>query len=167
MRPIVLALAVTALAPFAASAQSLAVKIDQVARLSLPRPALDVMVGNPAIADVTVLDGRHLAITGKSFGVTNLLVTDAHGRPMFNRQIVIADIQANHVQVYRGADLYNYSCAPQCERQPMTGEPDSGGVYSRYSSPSKDYESRSSAAAGKAGANPTDVTVSVSSKPPS
>jgi hypothetical protein len=166
MRPIVLALAVTALAPLAASAQSLAVNIDQVARLSLPRPAQDVLVGNPAIADVTVLDGRHLAITGKTFGVTNLMVTDERGRPMFNRQVVIAASDASHVQVFRGADLYNYTCAPRCERSPMTGEPDKPS-YSTYASPSKDYVSRSASAAGKGGSSGTDVTVSVSSKPPS
>ncbi|HZL01176.1 MAG TPA: pilus assembly protein N-terminal domain-containing protein [Caulobacteraceae bacterium] len=147
MRPIVLALAATVLAPLGASAQSLSVKIDQAARLTLPRPARDVIVGNPMIADVTMLDSRHLAVTGKSFGVTNLLVVDANGRTMYNRQILISSADAGHVQVYRAADLYNYACSPRCERSPMAGEPDTGGAYTRYAGSAKDYVSRNKDAA--------------------
>lgn len=151
MRLIVLALAATALAPLAASAESVAIKIDQAARLTLPRAAHDVIVGNPMIADVSVLDGRHLAIMGKSFGVTNVLVTDADGRTIYNRQLVVSSSDANHVQVYRGPDLYNYACSPRCERTPMTGEADTGGTYSRYATPTKDYAGRGQTAAQTAG----------------
>jgi hypothetical protein len=148
MRPIVLALAATVLVPLSASAQALAVKIDQAARLTLPRAAHDVIVGNPMIADVTMLDSRHLAVMGKSFGVTNLLVVDAAGRTMYNRELVISSADAGHVQVYRAADLYNYACSPRCERTPMVGEPDnSPGVFSRWSSSAKEYAGRSKDAA--------------------
>ena len=142
MRPIVLALAASMLSPLSAQAQSLSIKIDQAARITLPREAHDVIVGNPMIADVTMLDSRHLAVMGKSFGVTNILVSDADGRVIYNRQLLISSADTGHVQVYRAADLYNYACAPRCERSPMAGEPDTGGPYSRYSGSAKDYAGR-------------------------
>src|SRR6185312_11597766 len=86
MRKLALSLA---LAPAAALAGSLEVPLDQSAFVALPGPAHNVIIGNPAIADVSVPDQRHLIVTGKGAGVTNLVVTDAAGRPIFDRTIVV------------------------------------------------------------------------------
>ncbi len=104
------------LAPVAASAASLAVSLDQAVRLTLRAPARDVIVGNPAIADVTVADQRHLVIVGKSYGVTNLMVISESGRTLVNQQIVVGAPSVGLVSVYRGPDAVNYACSPSCER---------------------------------------------------
>lgn len=59
----------------AATAQSrqLEVPIHQAARVQLGAAAGSVIVANPAIADVAVTDARTLFITGKAYGVTEVL----------------------------------------------------------------------------------------------
>ncbi|MHB8529575.1 MAG: pilus assembly protein N-terminal domain-containing protein [Caulobacteraceae bacterium] len=117
MRLSALMFAVLLAAPLPAAARSLRVSIDQAARIGLSKPAHDVVVGNPAIADVTVMDAHHLMVVGKGYGVTNLIVIDEAGRPIFNRQVVVGPPDANHVSLHRGVDTSEYACSPRCERQ--------------------------------------------------
>ena len=128
-----------------ATAQSLPIRIDQAARVSLSGTARDVIIGNPAVADVTVIDGRNLIVTGKGYGITNLLVLDGRGRTILDRQIVVSASDDGRVTMYRGPGLFNYSCAPRCERTPMPGETDS--AYQESSGP---YTSAAARATGAA-----------------
>lgn len=116
-----------------AVAQSMPIRIDQAARIVLGGTARDVIVGNPAVADVTVLDGRTLVVTGKGYGITNLMVVDGRGRTILDRQIVVSANDDGRVTMYRGGDLYNYACAPRCERTPMPGEKDT--TYQQAAAP--------------------------------
>jgi len=128
MRQIVLAFTL-ALAPAAALATSLGVPLDQAAYVTLTAPAHNVILGNPAIADVSVSDPRHLVVTGKGKGVTNLIVTDAAGRTIFDRQIVVGAGSGDRVLLINGASLVRYACTPGCEQMgdsqgaPAGGEP--------------------------------------------
>jgi hypothetical protein len=122
MRQLALSLAL-ALAPAAALAATLAVPLDQSALVTLAAPAHNVVVGNPAIADVAVADQRHIIITGKGQGVTNLVVTDAGGRPIFDREIVVGAQAGGRVALISGPQITSYTCAPVCE--PST--PGAGG----------------------------------------
>ncbi len=108
--------AIAALAGAAQAAPSLSVPIDQSTRISLPAGTRDVMIGNPAIADVNVLDSRSAVVLGKGYGVTNLLVIDQLGRTVLERQIVVSGPAAGRVSVIRGAKVDDYSCASGCER---------------------------------------------------
>ena len=127
MRSLILALTLTAL-PAAALAASLGVPLDQAIVITLPAPAKDVVIGNPAIADVSISDQRHLIITGKMGGVTNLVVEDAAGRVIFNRQIVVGASSGDRVEVMRGAQVYSYACAPVCQQVAVSGgSPSAGG----------------------------------------
>lgn len=111
---------VAAIAALASSSQAaapaLSVPIDQSARVSLPRGARDVLIGNPAIADVNVLDDRSAVVLGKGYGVTNLLVIDHLGRTVLERQIVVSAPNVGRVSVIRGGRVEDYSCASGCER---------------------------------------------------
>lgn len=134
-----------------AVAQGLTVRIDQATRVALSAPARDVVIGNPSVADVTILDARNLLVMGKGYGVTNIVVIDARGRTILDRQIVVSASDDGRVSFYRGPDVYNYACAPRCERTPMPGERDSGsGVYSQWSGPYTTYSDRAAAAAAAA-----------------
>ena len=135
----------------AAGAATISAVIDQGVRISLPAGARDVMVGNPAIADINVVDSRTAVIQGRSYGVTNLMIIDARGRTIANSQIVVGAPDVNRVSLYRGpsagavaANVANYSCAPRCERTPMPGEIDS--EYNRYSIPFNAYAMRAAEA---------------------
>jgi len=138
----------------AALAQGLPVRIDQAARVALPATARDVIIGNPSVADVTIIDGRNLMVMGKAYGVTNIVVLDARGRTILDRQIVVSASDEGRVSFFRGPDVYNYACSPRCERTPMPGERDSGqGVYSQWSGPYTAYPDRAEAAAAAAKAS--------------
>lgn len=98
------------------AAPSLVVPIDQSAAIALPRGVRDVLIGNPAIADVNVLDASKAVVLGKGYGVTNLIVIDQLGRTVMERQIVVAAPQSGRVSVIRGPRVDDYACASGCER---------------------------------------------------
>ncbi|MES2034311.1 MAG: pilus assembly protein N-terminal domain-containing protein [Pseudomonadota bacterium] len=113
IRPLAVLIAAVAFAG-AAQAQSLMVGINQAERIGLPGTARDVVVGNPEIADVAVIDGRTLVVTGKSYGVTNLLVLDGRGRTILDRRVAVSATEDGQVSFYRGAALQSYACTPRC-----------------------------------------------------
>lgn len=114
MRLVLAAMAAILLATPAAAAEPLRVGIDQSTRVQLSGTARDVVVANPAVADVTMLGGRNLVVLGKRFGVTSVLVVDALGRTIMDRTIVVAAPEGS-VSVYRGALGSAYACSPTCE----------------------------------------------------
>ena len=116
---LLLALGATALVagPGLAVAQSgrISVEIDQAQRVQLSGPAGSVIVGNPAIADVTVVDANTLYITGKGYGVTEVVAVDQIGRTVFQSQVVVtAGEGAGRVRVWRGAQSTEMACAASC-----------------------------------------------------
>jgi len=115
MRSLALA-SILALAPVAVMAASLGVPLNQSVLVSLPAPAHNVFLGSPTVADVTMSDQRHVVVTGKAGGVTNLIVTDERGRTIFSRQIVVAAGSGDRVSLINGGNVISYACAPTCEQ---------------------------------------------------
>jgi len=94
---------------------SLNIEIDQAQRVQLRGPAGSVIVGNPAIADVTVVDSNTLYITGKGYGVTEIVAVDTIGRTVFQSQIVVTDgTGSGRVRVWRGGQATEMACAASC-----------------------------------------------------
>ena len=122
MRQLTLAI-LASLAPAAALAADLELPLDQSALITLPVPAHDVIIGNPAIADVLVSDRRHLIVTAKGRGVTNLVVTDAKGKAILQEEVVVGASGANRVSLISGAEVQSFACAPRCELVGTTGAP--------------------------------------------
>lgn len=153
MRRLAVLLSIAVLSPLgAALAAPLSVNIDQAERVTVSRAVKDVIVGNPMIADVAVLDPHHLLVTGKAYGVTNILVMDAGGRTLISRSLVVGSADQGRVSVYRGPDVYNYACNAKCERTPMPGER-TGGVYDSWVGPYSEYPGRAKAAEQNSGQN--------------
>ena len=92
------------------------VPLSETRPLSLPGSAADVLIGDAAIADVTVVDHHHLLIHGKTFGRTNLVVMDEAGRTVFSGPIIVGASDEDHVSVFRGAQQSDYSCGTRCEK---------------------------------------------------
>jgi Flp pilus assembly secretin CpaC len=104
-------------APATGTAQSasLNVEIDQAQRVQLRGPAGSVIVGNPAIADVTVVDSNTLYITGKGYGVTEIVAVDTIGRTVFQSQVIVtAGSGSGRVRVWRGGQATEMACAASC-----------------------------------------------------
>jgi hypothetical protein len=115
MRSLALA-SILAFAPAAVMAASLGVPLNQSVLVSLPAPAHNVFLGNPTVADVAMSDQRHVVVTGKVGGVTNLIVTDERGRTIFDRQIVVGATAGDRVSLINGGNVISYACAPDCEQ---------------------------------------------------
>ena len=100
----------------AALAQSrpLNIEVDRSTRVQLRAPAGSVIVANPKIADVTVVDANTLFITGKGYGVTEIVAVDALGRPLFQSQVVVSAGSAGSVRVWRGAQATEMACGSSC-----------------------------------------------------
>lgn len=121
----ILASAGALLAPAVVAAQSnsLNVEIDQAQRVQLRGPAGSVIVGNPAIADVTVVDANTLYITGKGYGVTEIVAVDTIGRTVFQSQVVVtAGSGAGRVRVWRGGQATEMACAASCSPSVRSGD---------------------------------------------
>ncbi len=112
-----LGFAAAVIAAPAVEAQSarMSVEIDQAQRVQLRGAAGSVIVGNPLIADVTVVDANTLYITGKGYGVTEVVAVDAIGRTVFQSQVVVtAPTGTGSVRVWRGAQATEMACAASC-----------------------------------------------------
>lgn len=97
-----------------AQARPLNIEIDSATRVQLRAPAGSVIVANPRIADVTVVDANTLFITGKGYGVTEVVAVDALGRPLFQSQIVVSAGSTGAVRVWRGGDATDMACGSSC-----------------------------------------------------
>lgn len=93
----------------------LSVQIDSIQRVQLGGAVSAVIVGNPSIADVTVVDQNTLFVTGKGYGVTEVVAVDAIGRTIFQRQIVVTGGSSGSVRMWRGARKTELACAGSCE----------------------------------------------------
>jgi len=107
-------LALAAVAAAQAQARPLNVEIDHATRVQLRAPAGSVIVANPKIADVTVVDANTLFITGKGYGVTEIVAVDALGRPLFQSQVVVSAGSSGSVRVWRGAQATEMACGTSC-----------------------------------------------------
>ena len=95
--------------------QPVIVTLGRAKVFRISSPASTVIVGNPAIADATVEDDVTLVLTGRSFGVTNLIVLDREGNPIVDETIVVRGHEENTVRIYRREERVTMACAPVCE----------------------------------------------------
>ena len=115
--------ALAALAVSAMTLQSLPALADTGIKLmmneakivKLARPADTVVIGNPEIADAAVQDASTIVLTGKGFGVTNLVVLDIDGEPVVDEEVFVARQDARSVRIYRRDTVQTLSCTPYCE----------------------------------------------------
>src|SRR5882757_7613019 len=101
--PVVALLATAAFAMPARSEAGIEVTMNQAKIVKLTRPADTVVIGNPAIADASVQDASTIVLTGKGFGVTNLVVLDQEGGPIIDQQVTVMRQDASSVRIYRRA----------------------------------------------------------------
>ena len=97
-----------------AAEEVLQVNLDQAKIARLPEGTATLVIGNPIVADVTMLKGSGaMVVTGKGFGDTNLIALDAQGNVLDEKTVRVVPT-ASTLLVQRGMDRESYSCAPQC-----------------------------------------------------
>ena len=109
-------------AAWAADAGPISVNVNMARVLRISAPAATVIVGNPAIADVTIQDAKTLVLTGKSYGQTNLIIMDAAGSPIADTLIDVVQMSSGVVTVYQGLQRTSLACAPICQPTIMLGD---------------------------------------------
>jgi hypothetical protein len=105
-----------------ALAADISIVLDQAKLEKLPERVATIVVGNPMIADGSVQAGGLMVVTGKGYGVTNLLALDRAGNVLMEKTIEVRGPGPDVVVVYRGIERESYSCAPSCERRITLGD---------------------------------------------
>jgi len=112
---------VLAWGPGAAGAADIAVVLDQARLVKLPDRVSTIVIGNPVIADAAVQAGGWMVITGKGYGLTNIIALDRSGAILLEKTVEVQGPR-DTVVVYRGIDRETYSCTPDCERRLTLGD---------------------------------------------
>lgn len=109
-----LALAVSGAIGALADAGGIVVSLDRARIVKVPAGTQTLIIGNPLVADVTMLKGNgSMVVSGRSFGTTNLISLDSSGNALDETMIkVVAGSQS--LVVLRGTAQESYSCNPRC-----------------------------------------------------
>lgn len=121
---IVAAIAVgfTATGTLAATSEPIDVTIDFAKVMKLSKPAHTIVVGNPGIFDASVGDEQTLVLTGKTAGMTNLIVLDNSGAEILNSVVRVSTNVRELTTVFYGSHRQSFSCAPVCEAVVSVGD---------------------------------------------
>ncbi len=121
--PAIAAVVFAAFAGSAVNAAEVTVMMDEAHVVTLSRPAKTVFVGNAAIADATVVDPTHVFISGRNFGVTNLVALDAAGHEISNTPVTVMERGGARLTVQRAAARSTFACiSGRCEATPTPGD---------------------------------------------
>ena len=136
-----------------AHAGDLIVRYDQSQLLRLPRAATEVIIGNPSIADVALQGGNLLVVTGKTFGITNVIALDADRNVIQDQRVLVERDDRRVVNLHKGGSRYTYSCTPNCEPNLTIGDnSDYFQTINKHNSDKTKFSESSADSAG-AGAN--------------
>ena len=123
----------------------LVVAVDHARVLKIDRAAETVIIGNPSIVDVTVHDSTTLVLTGRSFGITNLVILDGDGKSIVDEEVAVQSFEAGTVRIYRQSDRTTLACLPTCEPTVTIGDNDGA-----FNAASGQFTARQSMALGNA-----------------
>jgi Flp pilus assembly secretin CpaC len=101
-------------ASFAHAGQRLVVEKNHTVRVSLNAPASSIVVGNPEIADVNVVDSRTVYILGKGFGNSSVTITGKDGRALFDGEVAVTAVRQGAITVYKGLKPSLMVCTNVC-----------------------------------------------------
>ncbi len=115
-------LAALLLASSALAKGGIGVPSDQVKIVHFPQAVATVYIGNPSIADVTMIDPNHAFLIGKNYGTTNVVALDNKGNEVFNQPVTVT-AGASLLTLHEGATHRTFSCTKsRCEATPMPGD---------------------------------------------
>jgi S-formylglutathione hydrolase FrmB len=98
----------------AQASEMIGVNLDQAKLVKLPEGTSTVVVGNPAIADVTIQRNGVVVITGRRAGRTNFIALDKTGSIISESTVAVSVATAGRVLMRRGMDVVTYDCSTEC-----------------------------------------------------
>lgn len=72
------------------------------------------MVGDPTVADVSLVNERILVVLGKKAGATTLMAFDGQGRALADRDVMVSNVPSQAVIIQRGLSAATYACGDRC-----------------------------------------------------
>ena len=110
--------------PARAETSTIGVTLDHAKIARLPEGTTTLIVGNPMIADVTMLKNNNtMIITGKGYGETNMIAVGADGSLIEERQIQVLPTKTVLV-LQNGSSRISYACNPACMPTVQLGDDD-------------------------------------------
>ena len=104
--------------------ETYSVGLNKTEIVRLPVAAAAILVGNPAIADVSIHSSNTFFVVGRSYGETNIVILDDRGHEILDANIQVSNIlPRNGVRVFYGAnERETYNCTPNCTAAPVLGD---------------------------------------------
>jgi len=104
--------------------QKYTVDINKTQIMHLPAPASAIVVGNTAIADVSVHSSNLLFIVGRGYGVTNVIVLNDLGQTIMEADIQVKNGNSNTGKriMMVGQGWRSYECSPFCQPAPVLSD---------------------------------------------
>jgi hypothetical protein len=121
-RPLLLALTALLGAGPAAAATDMVVQLNESQHVHLAGTVANVVVSNPAIADVAVVDSHSVVILAHGFGIAEITVTDRAGHDLLDSRVIVPD-PVGRVTLYRGVEATNFQCATRCQAAGTPADP--------------------------------------------
>ncbi len=102
--------------------ETITVALDRAKMIKVPDGTQTMVIGNPLVADVTLLKGNNsMVLTGRSFGTTNLILLDSSGTPIAESLVEVTHAPGA-LTVLRGTARESYSCTPNCAPSVALGD---------------------------------------------
>ena len=105
----------------ARAAQEIVLISDQSKIIKLPQPPATLVVGNPAVADVTT-DGSSLFFHPRGYGLTNVLALDGNGKKLGDYLVRVIFEDSYSVSMYDPAGRRTFTCRKDCEPNLRIGD---------------------------------------------
>jgi Flp pilus assembly secretin CpaC len=105
-----------------AVSRGISVRLDEVRIVTFNRPVSTVFVGNPVVADATIIDQHHIFVLGKGFGTTNMIALGPQSEPVANQQLTVLN-PGGLVTINKGSAQMSYTCTGgRCAASPIPGD---------------------------------------------
>jgi Flp pilus assembly secretin CpaC len=100
------------------------IALDMASTARVPSGTATLIIGNPAIADAALPQSAVglMVLTGKSYGMTNIMALDSRGRPLGETMVRVEQPSTPTVTVLRGTARETWICAPRCEQTWTLGD---------------------------------------------
>ena len=108
------------------AADQISVLLDRAQLFKMPETAKTLVIGNPIVADVSIIKNGLMVVTGKSYGLTNVIALDGQGRQISDTLIQVTAPTEQVITVQRGLEQETYHCAPNCNPTIRLGD---GDIY--------------------------------------
>jgi Flp pilus assembly secretin CpaC len=122
MRKLISAAAAMVVMLSTAQAGQIWLTMDYVRPYKLERPATDIIIGNPAIADITVQDASNILFFGKTPGITNIYILDENGETIENLIVRVRTNTTDLLTLHEGSSRTTYNCTTNCDATITVGD---------------------------------------------